>query len=172
MSDTDITPAQDQDSPAQDETTGQDDTQQQSETDWQVEATRLRDELAKARKWEQRAKENKDAASELAKLREAQMSESERAEARVKAAEERAHELEAANDRKDVAIEYRLSPDDAALLDDLTDPDAMKRLAARLARQAEEEAGPRSPRPDPNQGRNGGAVASTEDQFVAFANKI
>lgn len=32
--------------------------EQQTETDWHAEATRLRDELTKARKWEERAKES------------------------------------------------------------------------------------------------------------------
>ena len=172
MSDTENTTATE--SPAQDETERQDDQQQPSwdELFQGEDPQKVREALEQSRKWERRAKENKSAADELAKLREAQMSESEKAEARVKAAEERARELEAANDRKDVAIEFRLSPEDAALLDDLTDPEAMRRLAGRLARQAEMEAGPRSPRPDPNQGRNGGPVSSAEDHFVAFANKL
>lgn len=142
--------------------------QQEQVTDWQAEASRLREELAKARKWEARAKENKAAADRLAEFERQQMSEAERTEARIRDAEKRAAELEAANDRKDVAIEYRLSSDDAALLDDLTDPEAMRRLAARLQAASEAEASPRSPRPDKNQGRDGDAVVNPEDAFVAF----
>lgn len=137
-------------------------------TDWQAEASRLREELAKARKWETRAKENKAAADRLAELEREQMSEAERTEARIREAEARAADLEAANARKDVAIEFRLDSDDAALLDDLTDPEAMRRLAARLQAASEAEASPRSPRPDKNQGRDGDAVVSPEDAFVAF----
>lgn len=47
--------------------------------DWQAEATRLREELVKARKWEDRAKENSAAAKAAEKARLDAMSESERA---------------------------------------------------------------------------------------------
>ena len=47
--------------------------------DWQAEATRLREELTKARKWEERAKENSAAAKAAEKARLDAMSESERA---------------------------------------------------------------------------------------------
>lgn len=49
-----------------------------AETDWK----------AQARKWEKRAKENAGAADELQKLKEAQMSELERAQSRASKAEE------------------------------------------------------------------------------------
>lgn len=144
--------------PAQ-ETPAKDETQEpaKAETDWQAEA----------RKWERRAKDNKSAADELAKVRENQMTEAEKAEARVKTAEERVRDLEAANARKDVAIEHRLDPDDAELLNDLTDVDAMRRLASRLQAAANDAAGPHSPRPDKNQGRSSSGPATTADQFAA-----
>lgn len=153
-----------------DESAQTDDAEQQADqpTDWEAEATKLREELAKARKWEQRAKENRGAVERLAELERAQMSETEKAEARVREAEKRANELEAANARKDVAIEFRLDVDDAALLDDLTDPDAMRRLAGRLKAANDAAASPRSPRPDKSQGRDGDAVVSPEDAFIAF----
>jgi hypothetical protein len=47
--------------------------------DWQAEATRLREELTKARKWEERAKENSAAAKAAEKARLDAMSETERA---------------------------------------------------------------------------------------------
>lgn len=74
-----------------------------------------------------------------AKVGEAQTAE-EKAEARIKDAEQRAAELEAANDRKGVALEFQLTSEDAGLLDHLTDIDAMRALAQRLARQAQEDA--------------------------------
>ena len=128
---------------------------QEAETDWKAEA----------RKWEQRAKDNKSAAERLAELEQAQMSESEKAAARVRAAEERAAELEVANSRKDLAIEHRLSSEDAELLEGMTDVDAMRRVAERLARQAEEEAGPRAPKPHPAQ-REGDSPAEDKDALA------
>lgn len=47
--------------------------------DWEAEAARLREELTKARKWEERAKENSAAAKAAEKARLDAMSESERA---------------------------------------------------------------------------------------------
>ena len=63
--------------------------------DWQAEATRLREELSKARKWEQRAKENSAAAKAAEQARLDAMSESERAieEARMAARSEAAAEF-------------------------------------------------------------------------------
>ena len=129
---------------------------------------KVREALDNSRKWEKRAKENKAAADRLAEVEQAQMTEAERAEARIKAAEERAAELEAANDRKGVAIEFGLSADDAALLDDLTDTDAMRRLAERLARQAQAEAGPRRPKPNPAQQGGDSPISDKDAQARAF----
>ncbi|RLP70875.1 hypothetical protein D9V30_00100 [Mycetocola reblochoni] len=61
----------------------------QNETDWKSEA----------RKWESRAKANKDAAEELAAVRESQKSEAEKAADRLKAAEARLAEFEARDQR-------------------------------------------------------------------------
>jgi len=94
---------------------------------------------------------NQAKSQRIAEFEQAQMTETERAEARVRAAEERAAALEAANVRKDVAIQYGLTADDVALLEGVTDPEALTRLAERLARQAREDAGPRAPKPNPAQ---------------------
>lgn len=88
---------------------------------------------AKAREWEKRAKDNKSAADELAQLREQQKTAEQKAADREKAAIERAAIAEAKAVRREVALDFGLSKDDASLLDDLTDEDAMKRLAKRLA---------------------------------------
>ena len=154
MSDSTSTAAQDV--PAQD---GPDaTTEQQSQAD-QI------DWVAEARKWEKRAKENKSAAEKLAELEQAQMTEAEKAEARIRAAEDQVAELKAANDRKDVALQYGLSADDAELLEGMTDADAMRRLADRLARQAREDAAPRTPRPNPAQ-REGDTPAEDKDALA------
>lgn len=114
-----------------------------AETDWKAEA----------RKWESRAKENKQAAERLAELEEANKSEAERAAERLAKAEQTAAEAEARALRRDIALEHSLSKDDAALLDAVTDEDAMRRLAERLARQATEAA---------NHITNNGAYVPTE----------
>lgn len=110
----------------------------------------------------------KERAQRLDEIEQEQMSETEKAEARVKAAEERALELEATNARKDVAIEYRLSPDDVELLDGVTDIDAMKRIAERLAKQSEDDAAPRTPKPHPAQRGGDAPVESADATARAF----
>lgn len=100
------------------------------ETDWKAEA----------RKWQARAKENKTAADELGQLKEAQKTAEQKAADREAAATKRAEEAEAKALRREIALDptgdgksSALSATDAALLDDLTDEDAMRRLARRLA---------------------------------------
>lgn len=94
------------------------------DTDWKAEA----------RKWEQRAKDNKAAADELATIKDAQKSEAEKAAERVHEAEQKALKAEARALRRDIALEHKLSKDDAALLDTVTDEAAMRSLAARLSK--------------------------------------
>ena len=102
-----------------------------------------------------------------AKVGEAQSAE-EKAEARIKDAEQRAAELEAANDRKGVALEFQLTSEDAGLLDHLTDTDAMRALAQRLARQAQEDAAPRRPQPNPAQHEGDSPINDKDAQARAF----
>lgn len=92
----------------------------------------------KAREQEKRAKENAEAAKRLADYEEAQKSEAEKAADRLAKAEQRAVEAEARALRREVALEHKLSKDDADLLDDLTDEAAMRRLAERLAKASED----------------------------------
>lgn len=68
--------------PAQEQPTGEATTEEV--TDWQAEATRLRDELTKARKWEERAKENH------AKVQQYEREKLPEAERQIAEAEERA----------------------------------------------------------------------------------
>ena len=117
------------------------------ETDWKAEA----------RKWEQRAKEYKPAADKLAEIEEANKSEAQKAAERIAAAEQAAAAAEARALRREIALEHRLGKDDAALLDGMTDEDAMRRLAERLAKAATEDEAPVGFRVDQS-GRKSGAA--------------
>jgi len=88
---------------------------------------------SKAREWEKRAKDNKSAADRLAEIEEANKTEAQKAADKTAAAERRAAEAEAKVARRDIAIEHKLTAEDAALLDTITDEAAMRALAARLA---------------------------------------
>lgn len=124
MSDTDGAPA------PQDEQSNETSTEEpkKAEVDWKAEA----------RKWERRAKENAAAAKRLAEIEETQKTEADLFAERLAKAEAAAREAEARALRRDIALEHKLSKDDAALLDAVSDEDAMRRLAARLAEQAAE----------------------------------
>ena len=69
----------------------------------------------------------------LAEIEDANKTEIQRATEAATAAEQRAAEAEARALRREVALEVGLSKDDAAYLDALTDEDAMRSLAQRLA---------------------------------------
>src|SRR5690349_3293430 len=78
---------------------------------------KLRKENAKYRT---EAKANASAAKKLAEIEEANKSEAQKAAERLTKAEQRAVEAEAKVLRREIAIEHKLSTDDAALLDALT----------------------------------------------------
>jgi len=122
---------------------------------------------AEARKWEAQAKANAEAAKRLAELEDANKTEAEKVAERLANAEREATEAKATALRLSIALEHKLDETDAALLDKLTDEDAMRALAARLAAAQVEEKATRPPRPDPNQGRNGAAPTNTADLFAA-----
>lgn len=82
----------------------------------------------------------------LAEIEDANKTEIQRATEAATAAEQRAAEAEARALRRDVALEVGLSKDDAAYLDALTDEDAMRALAGRLAKAAATKE-PEAPRP-------------------------
>ena len=67
-----------------------------AKTDWKAEA----------RKWENLAKKGKAAEEELAKIKESQMSELEKANAKAEAAEKELAEIKAENERLQMAREY------------------------------------------------------------------
>lgn len=72
-------------------------------------------------------------------------SDAEKTAERLAEVEKRAAEAEARAARRDVAIEFRLSKDDAALLDVITDEKAMRSLAERLSQESDKKRGNRVP---------------------------
>jgi|SRR5690625_556428 len=127
-----------------------------------TEPIKLPDDHPLVKAYEAEKAENQAKTAKIAEFEQAQMTEAEKAEARVRAAEERAAELEADNTRKGVALQYGLSADDVALLEGVTDPEAMKRIAERLSVQAAEANAPRTPQPHPAQ-RAGDAPVDDKD---------
>lgn len=108
-------------------------TEQQKATDDEVDwKAKYEETLAHARKHEQRAKDNKTAADELAQIKAAQMTEAEKAEAALKAANETA----AAESRKaallQAVIDHGLTKDDVELLQDVP-AEKVDGLAKKLA---------------------------------------
>ena len=85
-----------------DETTtnAQESEQQATETDWQAKYEEMRGHM---RDWEKKAKANQSAADELEKLKAAQMSEQEKANARAEAAEAELAQLKAEKAKVDAA---------------------------------------------------------------------
>jgi hypothetical protein len=92
------------------------------ETDWKAEA----------RKWEQRAKENKTAADRLAELEEANKTEIQKANDKASAAEKAAAEAKAEALRWKVAAKHGISDDDADLFLTGTDEETLTKQAQRL----------------------------------------
>lgn len=130
------------------------------ETDWKAEA----------RKWEQRAKENRSAADELARIREAQKTDAERAAEALETARNEAAQARAELLRYRTAAEYGItSAEDIELFLTGTDEETLQRQAKALSERTAATSSPRAPRPDPNQGRPGGAPRSKGDAFAAFA---
>ena len=74
--------------------------QQAAETDWQAKYEEMRGHM---RDWEKKAKANQNAADELEKLKAAQMSEQEKANARAEAAEAELAQLKAEKAKVDAA---------------------------------------------------------------------
>lgn len=122
---------------------------------------------AKAREWERRAKENKTAADELATIKEAQKSDAEKASERLAAAERDAAEAKRDALRFKIAAKFSITDEDADLFLTGADEDTLTKQAERLAARADEASKPRTPKPDPNQGRTADLGTSTADQFAA-----
>lgn len=121
-----------------------------------------------ARKWEDRAKSNEQAAEELQALKDAQKSElqklTERAERAEAALQEASHKVMVA----DVAAKFNLSAEDAALFltgkDEETVTAQAKALSARLAAQEEQKV--ESKTVIPGQTVRDGAPVISDDQML------
>lgn len=122
----------------------------------------------KAREQEKRAKDNAAAAKRLAEIEQAQKSDAEKSADAIAAAKADAETARAELLRFKIAAEYGLPAEDVEALEEVSSEEGMRRIAERLRAREDEAAKPRSPKPDPNQGRpstSGGA--STADQFAA-----
>jgi len=124
---------------------------------------KLRKEAAKYRT---EAKAGADARARLAELEEANKTAEQKAAEKLAEIEKRASELTAKEARADVAAETGIPANILAGPADST-PEAIKAFADLLTDYTEKAGKPRSPRPDPNQGRSGGGTATTADQFAA-----
>lgn len=116
------------------------------QTDW----------AAEAKKWEQRAKENKKAADELAALKASQMTEAERTAARLAEMERETQAARSEALRYRIATRFGISDDDAELFLTASDEATLERQAQALATRnaaaaAAETTAPR-PRGDVDQG--------------------
>lgn len=93
----------------------------------------------------------------------------EKAQREAKEARESAAKATADALRLRVAAKHGISDEDADLFLTGSDEDVLTRQAERLTARNAEAAGPRSPRPDPNQGRSPGVgPKSTADSFADF----
>lgn len=125
---------------------------------------KLRKENAKYRT---EAKANADAAARLAEIEEASKSESQKLAERLSAAEKAAADAQRDALRFRIASKFQISDEDAELFLTAGDEDTLTKQAERLAARNEDAGKPRTPRPDPNQGRSGSSSASTADLFAA-----
>lgn len=121
-------------------TAAQEPEKQATDTDWRAKYEEMR---AHSRDWEKKAKANQDAANELEKLREAQMTEQERERARADAAEAEVAKLRAEQARADAA--QRISAENGVPLELLmfcADEDAMAEFAKAYERDAHVRSAP------------------------------
>lgn len=110
----------------------------------------------------------RDKARRFDEIEEASKTAEEKAAERLAAAEKAAAAAEARATRREVALDHKLSKEDAALLDSISDEDTMRAFAARLA-PSDEPGRSRTPKPDATQGRSGSAgPTSAADSFADF----
>lgn len=129
------------------------------ETDWKAEA----------RKWEDRAKENKTAADRLAAIEEAQKTESQKAADRIAALEAEASDAKALALRFKIAAKFAVNDDDADLFLTGKDEATLTKQAQRLAARTAEAGKARTPKPDPGQGKPGATAGHTTADLFASA---
>lgn len=135
-------------------------TEAQTGTDWKAEA----------RKWEARAKENKDAADELAALKAAQMTEAEKAAAHLAEVEGELAALKAdAQRRADAAEVAKATGVPAALLEYCATRDDMEAFAAEYGTAAKPAGAPHA---EPSRIARTGAKPTAADDFSAYMQTI
>lgn len=128
-----------------------------TETDWKAEA----------RKWEARAKANRDAAAELEAIKEAQMSEAEKLQKRAEEAEAKVAQYEQREQhQKDVAEVAKATGVPASLLAHCVDREGMEALASDYAKETHVSSAP--PAPDSRIIRNDSPKAANRDRFAAL----
>lgn len=121
----------------------------------------LRAALAKANA---EAKENRLAAKELGELKQAQMSELEKAQTVAKEFEAAAAKAQSEALRWRIAAKHGISDEDAETFLTGSDEETLVRQAERLASLAQAQASsPATPKPDRTQGGNGGVPALNSD---------
>lgn len=134
------------------------------------------EELTKhSRKWEERAKANKEKADRLDEIEQASLSAEQKAQrniesltAKAEEAEARAEAAEAALVRLTVALEYGISKEDADLFLTGSDEETITAQAKRFSERAG-GSGPRTPKPNDKQGKRGGdGPRSSKDVFGDF----
>ena len=135
------------------------------------------EELTKhSRKWEERAKANKEKADRLDEIEQASLSAEQKAQrniesltAKAEEAEARAEAAEAALLRMTIAADYGLTKEDADLFLTGSDEETIKAQAKRFSERAGDSNGPRRPKPNDKQGkRTGDGPRSSKDVFGDF----
>ena len=120
---------------------------------------------SKAREQEKRAKDNADAAKRLAEIENAQKTEAQKATEALEEATQRAAAAESALLRYTVATEQGIPSQAVKFLTGST-REEIEASAKDVLELIGDAGKPRSPKPDPNQGRSGGSAATTADQFA------
>lgn len=110
----------------------------------------------------------KEKAARLDQIEEASKTAEQKAADRAADAELRAAQAEARATRREIALEHKLSREDATLLDSVADEDAMRALAVRLAKQAEDK--PKGRNYVPNEGT--GQSTTPLDEQRAFVRRL
>lgn len=105
-------------------------------------------------------------AAKFDEIEQASRSDIEKASERAAAAERERDDARGRLDRLEVALEKGLTPSQAKRLVGST-REELEADADELLKDLGDSQKPRSPRPDPNQGRSGNGAASTAEQFAA-----
>lgn len=127
---------------------------------------KLRKEAARYRT---EAKANADAAKKLADIEEAQKTAEQKAAERLAEAEKKAAEAEAKMALATVAGESGVPADILNGPEDRT-PEGLQAFADKITAYVGAATAPRTPKPDPNQGRQISPALSTADMFAAALN--